>query len=262
MSWQLKKLDRKLLRDLMRMKMQLAAVGGVLACGIVLWVMANGMYDSLQQARDTYYEDQHMAEMAAGVVRAPLALATRLAAVPGVRELEARVAGVGLLDLAGRDEPVSALMVSLPPDRAPRVNRIVMRAGRLPDPTRPGEVLVNEAFAEANGIAVGTSLGAIIYGKRREVRVVGIASSPEFVFAVAPGAMLPEPERFGIVWMDRESLARAFDRDGAFNEVVMRLDPGANFQAVAARVDRLLARHGGTRRLWPRPDAVGAVHGR
>jgi putative ABC transport system permease protein len=127
-SWQLKKLDRKLLRDLMRMKMQLAAVGGVLACGIVLWVMANGMYDSLQQARDTYYEDQHMAEMAAGVVRAPLALATRLAAVPGVRELEARVAGVGLLDLAGRDEPVSALMVSLPPDRAPRVNRIVMRA--------------------------------------------------------------------------------------------------------------------------------------
>ena len=45
------KLDRKLLRDLFRMKMQLAAVGGVLACGIVLWVMANGMYQSLQRAR-------------------------------------------------------------------------------------------------------------------------------------------------------------------------------------------------------------------
>ena len=75
--------------------------------------------------------------------------------------------------------------------------------------------------------------------------MVGIASSPEFVFAVAPGAMLPEPERFGVVWMDRESLARAFDRDGAFNEVVMRLEPGANFQAVAAQVDHLLARHGG-----------------
>jgi putative ABC transport system permease protein len=241
----LRKLDRKLLRDLMRMKMQLAAVGGVLACGIVLWVMANGMYDSLQQARDGYYEREHMADMAAGVVRAPLSLAGELAAIPGVRELEARVSGVGLLDIAGRQEPVSALMVSLPQDRAPRVNRIVLRAGRLPDPTHPGEVLVNEAFAEANHIPVGATLGAIIYGKRREVRVAGIASSPEFVFAVAPGAMLPEPERFGVVWMDRESLARAFDRDGAFNEVVMRLDPGAGFQAVAARVDRLLGRHGG-----------------
>jgi hypothetical protein len=73
-------LDRKLLRDLLRMKMQLAAVGGVLACGIVLWVMANGMYDSLQRARDVYYEQEHMADMAARVVRAPLQLADSLCA--------------------------------------------------------------------------------------------------------------------------------------------------------------------------------------
>jgi len=239
------KLDRKLLRDLTRMKMQLAAVGGVLACGIVLWVMANGMYQSLQRARDGYYEAQQMADMAAGVVRAPLEVAEQLRAVRGVRELEARVSGVGLLDLPQRNEPVSAQLVSLPPDREPRVNRIVLRQGRMPDPTHPGEVLVNEAFAETNGLAVGTRIGAIIYGKRREVQIVGIASSPEFVFAVAPGAMLPEPERFGVVWMGRDSLARAFDRDGAFNEVVLRLEPGASALAVTAGIDRILARHGG-----------------
>ncbi|HXR51105.1 MAG TPA: hypothetical protein VN762_03120, partial [Steroidobacteraceae bacterium] len=150
MTRSLNKLDRKLLRDLARMKMQLAAVGGVLACGIVLWVMANGMYQSLQRARDQYYEAQHMADMAAGVVRAPLAVADQLRAVPGVRELEARVSGVGLLDLPQRNEPVSAQLVSLPSGRAPRVNRIVLREGRLPDPAHPGEVLVNEAFAAAN----------------------------------------------------------------------------------------------------------------
>jgi putative ABC transport system permease protein len=241
----LRTLDRKLLRDLLRMKMQLAAVGGVLACGIVLWVMANGMYDSLQRARDHYYDQERMADMAARVVRAPLQIADNLRAIPGVRDLEARVSGVGLLDLPDRHEPVSALMVSLLPDRQPRVNRIVLRSGRMPDSTRPGEVLVNEAFATANDIRVGSTLGAIIYGKRREVRIAGIASSPEFVFTVAPGAMLPEPKRFGVVWMDRESLARAFDRDGAFNEVIMQLEPGANFQAVAAQVDRQLARYGG-----------------
>lgn len=239
------KLDRKLLRDLFRMKMQLAAVGGVLACGIVLWVMANGMYQSLQRARDDYYDAQQMADMAAGVVRAPLEVAQRLREVRGVRELEARVSGVGLLDLPRRNEPVSAQLVSLPPGGESRVNRIVLRQGRMPDPTHPGEVLVNEAFAEANDLSIGTRIGAIIYGRRREVQIVGIASSPEFVFAVAPGALLPEPERFGVVWMDRESLARAFDRDGAFNEVVLRLEPGASEQAVAAGIDRILARHGG-----------------
>ena len=47
--------------------------------------------------------------------------------------------------------------------------------------------------------------------RSRDVEIVGIASSPEFVFAVAPGALLPEPDRFGVVWMGREALGRAFE---------------------------------------------------
>jgi putative ABC transport system permease protein len=241
----LSKLDRKLLRDISRMKMQMAAVSAVLACGVVLAVMANGMYDSLEAARDTYYDEYRMADMAAGVVRAPEGVAREIAALPGVRALEARVSGVGLLDMPGRSEPVSAQLVSLPEGRAPRVNDLVLRAGRMPALARDNEVLVNEAFAEANSLQPGATLAALIYGRRREVTVTGIASSPEFVFAVAPGAMLPEPERFGVLWMNREALARAFDLDGAFNDLVLRLEPGASEQLVARDIDRLLERHGG-----------------
>ena len=224
--------------------------------------MAVGMYGSLARARDGYYDSGRMADMAAGVVRAPLGLARDLAAVQGVRTLEARVSGVGLLDLPGRNEPVSARLVSLPPDRAPRVNDIVLREGKLPDPARSGEVLVNEAFAEANHLAIGSRLGALIYGKRRDVEIVGIASSPEFVFAVAPGALLPEPERFGVVWMGREALGRAFDMDGAFNDVVLRLEPGANERTVANSIDAAAGTAWRPRRLWTRSHAVGAVPGR
>jgi putative ABC transport system permease protein len=242
---QLSKLDRKLVRDLLRMKMQMAAVCGVLACGVVLAVMANGMYDSLSRARDRYYDQYRMADMAAGVVRAPMSLVPKLQGLPGVRALEARVSGVGLLDLPGRAEPVSARLVSLPPDRAPRVNDLVLRQGRMPNPARAGEVLVNEAFAETNGLTLGTEIGALIYGRQREVTIVGVASSPEFVFAVAPGAMLPEPERFGVLWMGREPLGRAFDLDGAFNDLQLQLEPGASERTVANAVDGLLERHGG-----------------
>jgi putative ABC transport system permease protein len=245
LSWQLAKLDRKLFRDLRRLKMQMAAVSAVLACGVVLAVMANGMYDSLERARDRYYDSHRMADLAAAVVRAPLSLLPQLEAIPGIRVLEARVSGVGLLDMPGRSDPVSARLVSLPAGRAPRVNDLVLRAGRMPEPGRDGEVLVNEAFAEVNGLRPGDTLGALIYGRRREVTIVGIASSPEFVFAVAPGALLPEPERFGVLWMGREPLGRAFDLDGAFNDVVMRLEPGANATLVSRAVDRLLERHGG-----------------
>lgn len=238
-------LDQKLLRDLKRLRAQAIAVSGVLACGVALFVMATGMYDSLERARDSYYDSARMADLAASVVRAPDPVANRLAAVPGIDALEARVSGIGLLDLQGKTEPVSARLVSLPPDRKPRVNDVLLRAGRWPDATRDNEVLVSEAFAEANVLAPGMSLSALIYGRQRELQIVGIASSPEFVFAVAPGAMLPEPERFGVLWMGREALGRAFDVDGAFNDVAMKLSPEASVHDAIHAIDTILARHGG-----------------
>jgi putative ABC transport system permease protein len=57
--------------------------------------------------------------------------------------------------------------------------------------------------------------------------------------------MLPEPERFGVVWMGRESLGRAFDVDGAFNDVVFRLARGADVRDTIFAIDTKLARHGG-----------------
>jgi putative ABC transport system permease protein len=238
-------LDRKLLRDLKRLKAQAIAVSAVLACGVALFVMATGMYDSLERARDGYYDSARMADVAVSVVRAPDPVANELAELPGVNALEPRVTGIGLLDLAGKSDPVSARLVSLPADRHPRVNDVLLRAGRWPDVTRDNEVLINEAFAEANYLAPGAQLRALIYGRYRELEVVGIASSPEFVFAVAPGGMLPEPERFGVVWMGREALGRAFDVDGAFNDVVFRLAPGADVRETIFAIDERLGRHGG-----------------
>jgi putative ABC transport system permease protein len=245
MVMRLPTLDRKLLRDLSRLKAQAAAVSAVLAFGVALFVAATGMYSSLERARDTYYDTARMAHVAASVVRAPNPVATQLAALPGVDALEARVAGIGLLDLPGKSDPVSARLVSLPSDRKPRVNDVLLRAGRWPDATRDSEVLVNEAFAEANLLAPGMPLSAVIYGRKRQLEIVGIASSPEFVFVVAPGALLPEPERFGVLWMGREALGRAFDVDGAFNEVVLRVAPEADLRALLSAIDARLARHGG-----------------
>lgn len=238
-------LDRKLLRDLRRLWLQAVAIGAVLGCGIGVFVMATGTYGSLERSRDDYYDSARMADLAASVVRAPERVVASLAAIPGVEAVEARVTGVGLVDLPGVSEPVSARLLSLPAGRALAVNDVLLLEGRRPSPRRDAEVLVNEAFAERNGLRPGDRLGAVIYGRKRVLEIVGIASSPEFVFAVAPGEILPEPRRFGVIWMGREGLARAFDLDGAFNDVVFRLARDAEPRAVAAAVDRVLAPHGG-----------------
>ena len=115
-----------------------------------------------------------------------------------------------------------------------------MPAGRSPD-----EILTSEAFAKANRLRPGDRLSAILNGKFQELRIVGIALSPEYIFATKSGDPLPDDKRFGIFWMSREAMAKAFDLDGAFNDVTATMAPGAAEAAVLAGLDRLLEPYGG-----------------
>ena len=83
-------------------------------------------------------------------------------------------------------------------------------------------------------------------GTRRELTVVGIALSPEYVYAIGPGALMPDDRRYGILWLGRDALAAAYDFEGAFNSVTLSLLPGVDPQPVIDRLDVLLARYGGT----------------
>jgi putative ABC transport system permease protein len=237
-------LDKKLLRDLWRMRLHAVAVILVLACGLSVFVMAVGMRGSLERTRAAYYAERHMADLAVSVVRAPERLALQVANAPGIAAAETRIAGLALLDVTQIEEPASARLVSLPLDGRPRVNDLVLRRGRWPDRARQDEVLVSEAFATALGLEIGDRLSATLRGRSESLRMVGIANSPEFIFVSAPGELFPQPERFGIIWMGREALARALDLEGAFNEVVFRLAPDANRTETIEAVDRILRPYG------------------
>ena len=64
-------LDRKLLRDLGKMKGQVVAVSLVMACGLAMMIMSRSLILSLESTRDTYYEQHRFAEVFCDVKRAP-----------------------------------------------------------------------------------------------------------------------------------------------------------------------------------------------
>lgn len=243
-------LDRKLLRDLRRLWLQSLAVVIVLGCGIATYVMSVGMYDSLERAQEQYYAQARLADLQAQAVRVPNRLLERIVALPGIAAHEARVTGLGLVSAGlessgGTPDPVSVQLMSIPDDRRAAVNDLQLLEGRWPDPIRNDEVLVNESFAEAHELALGQRLSVLVRGAERRLVIVGVASSPEFVFVVPPGELLPEPGRFGVLWIPRKPLARMLDLDGAFNDLVLRLSRNAESQAVVGEIDRLLEDFGG-----------------
>jgi putative ABC transport system permease protein len=245
MPARLSMLDRKLLRDLWEMKGQSIAIAAVIAAGAAMFVTYLSNFDSLRRTRAIYYETARFADVFAALKRAPSSLEARFAAIPGVEVVAARVVADVTLDVPGMTDPATGRLISLPERDRPPLNDLYLRRGRWIDPTRPDEVLASEMFCEAHGFNPGDRVAAIINGRRRWLTIVGIALSPEYVFAIRPGELIPDKRRFGIFWMNRRALASAFDMEGGFNDVSLRLAGGASEPEVIAALDRLIEPYGG-----------------
>lgn len=238
-------LDRKLLRDLGRMKGQILAVSLVMACGLAMMIMTRSLILTLESTREAYYQKYGMADMFGSLKRAPLEVANRMAALPGVSALEPRVVVDVTIDLPDLAEPATGHIVSLPEYGEQRLNRVFLRSGRMPATGERREIVLGEAFAKANHLQPGDSIEAVINGRRDTLRIVGIGLSPEFVFEARAGETLPDNKRFGVMWMNYRAVAVAYNLDGAFNDYCIDLAPGTDAAPLIGEIDRLLKRYGG-----------------
>lgn len=238
-------LDRKLLRDLGRLKGQVITIALVVACGIASYVTMRSTWTSLTDSRDTYYERYRFGDVFASLERAPASLVARIEAIPGVARVYDRVVEHAMVPMPDMLEPAVGTLVSIPGSRPPPLNDLYLRAGRRPEPGRADEVLASESFAGAHGLEPGDHIPAVVSGKLRQLELVGVALSPEFVFAMSPGELTPDDRNVAILWMDRDVLAPAFQMESAFNDLVLDLQPGADEDEVLRQLDALLTPYGG-----------------
>lgn len=242
----MKALDRKLLRDLRRLKAQVASIAAVVACGVASVIAMRSTLDSILRARDGYYAAARFPHVFTSLKRAPLPIANRLVSLAGVTVVETRVTAGALLRVPRLPETAQGYVVSVPDEGQPLLSSIHIRSGRFLLPRALDEVLINEHFAAANRLGAGDTLGAIINGRWRELRVVGVALSPEFINDASPGvAQFTDSKHHAVLWMRRNALAQLYDMDGAFNDLTLLLTDTTREHAVIAEVDRLLARYGG-----------------
>ena len=242
----MKALDRKLFRDLWHLRGQVLAIAAVIMGGVATLVMSLSTYDSLETTRDRFYAEYRFAEVFVNLKRAPEPVAERLTAIPGVEHLETRVKAGVKLEVEGFSDPVTGQLLSLPDVGEPRLNGLHIKRGRSAQPWSADEVVLSDTFADAHGFQPGDRLAAIIHGKRKQLTVVGVAVSPEYVYQIAPGAMFPDFKRYGVLWMGRSALAAAFDMEGAFNHASLTLARGARLEDVIERIDAMLGQYGGT----------------
>jgi len=239
-----KSLDRKLLRDLWSLKTQVLSIALVIACGIGGFIASLSTYSSLLWSRQNYYDTARFAHVFASAKRAPASLAARLRDIPGVAEAETRVVREAQLSLPDVAPPMIARLIGFDFAHPPGMNRLTLRSGRWPASGARGEVVVNQRFFEARSLQLGQAMRVLLNGKLERLTLVGTALSPEYIYATRGGAM-PDDEWFAVLWIDERALAAAFNMEGAFNSVLLRLQHGASSGAAVAALDRLLEPYGG-----------------
>lgn len=238
-------LDRKLLRDLAGMWGQAIMIALVVSAGVATFINSRTLLYSLETTRATFYDRYGFADVFAQAKRAPESLAQRVREIPGVARVQTRVVRMVNLDVPGLQEPAVAQLISTPVAHQPALNRTFLRRGRWLAPGRDNEVLASEKFVQANRLQLGDTITAVINERQKELRIVGVVLSPEYVFQVKPGDLVPDPKHFGVFWMNHDALEMAFDMEGAFNDIAIGLMRGADPQQVIFRLDRLLAPYGG-----------------
>ncbi len=241
----MKALNRKLLRDLRLMWSQALTIALVVASGVAGFIASFSAYDSLSWSRDRYYADARFADVFATLKRAPLALERQLAALPGAAHVETSLKQDVPISIPNVADPIIGRLIGLDAQTPQRLNKVALRRGKLPAPHQSGaiEVLVSEGFAITRQLHPGNRIHALINGKREELLIVGLALSPEYIFAGLAGS--PDQRGFGVFWLDRQALAAAYNMEGAFNQVAVRLAPGATEGPIIDGLDRLLAPYGG-----------------
>jgi len=239
-------LHTKLWRDLKRLRAQVLTIAVVVAIGVAGFVGMFAVHDSLKTSRDAFYADNRLADLFAGIKRAPVSLGERIRAIPGVAEVKLDMVFDAQVDLPEVVQPVTGRFIGLDLSAAQAgrqgLNALSLKQGRWPERGAQLEALVSDRFAAARSLKPGDVVHAILNGRRERIHLVGTAVSPEYVFASQGGA--PDDTGFGIWWIDGARMTELFDMQGAFNQAALRLEAGVPERAVLTPLDRLLEPYG------------------
>lgn len=238
-------LDRKLLRDFVRLWAQGLAIALVAAAGVMTLLVGISTHRALSETRAAYYDRYAFADVFATATRAPNALLERILTIPGVARADIRIQRTAVLDIEQFAEPASGLILTIPDQGQSQLNRLVIEAGQLPEPGRAGEVAISKAFADAHGFEPGDTFYATMGGVRRALTISAIVLSPEFIYSIGAGDVIPDDRRFGVIWMRYSAAAAVFDLNGAFNSVTVKLTRDATEAGVIDALDELLKPYGG-----------------
>lgn len=251
-------LTKKLLRSLTLKKGQFIAVVSVVAIGIMLYIAMSNSYQNLRNSQQDFYNKNHFADYYFQVVKAPDRIIKQIENVPGVNKASGRITE-DLALVKADNSRATARVVTYDLEDKSSLNSLYMLTGRIFSSSSPSgeiEAVVDPQFMAANNLTPGDHISIVKEGRKINVRVVGSATGPEFIYVVKDAVtMFPDPEIFGIVMLPNRQAQQVFNMSGQINQVLIDINPGVKEDEIIKEIEDILTPYG-LLASYPRDDQI------
>ena len=234
---------KKFYRDLGESKGQFLSVLAVVMIGVMFYTGMNTALAGVEGAGDEYFKEYRLADIWSTVIRAPESAVDRIRSIPGVKAAQGRVVRDVRIGIGDRDAMVR--LISLPDRKEKVLNDIMLTSGGYFSAEAGNQCIVSENFFRANGLVMGQTIEPIINGNRVKLKVVGTAKSPEYTYELREASdLIPDPEKFGLVYVKKSYLQTVMDFKGTVNDINVLLEQGGDAKAVREEMKKMLRQYG------------------
>lgn len=228
----------------------------LVAVGVSLYVLFAQARTNLESSIDRFYAEEHFGQATILVQSAPASLVDAVRQLPGVEVAIGRRVKDGVITL--RDRPRSRVMgrfVGVPAGGREPINSYRIVRGR--DVNGRGEAVLEQKFAAANRLRPGDLITGGYLGVRHDFVVVGLATSPEYLYPT-PDKESPmvAPDSFGVCWIEDDALRAWLGLGQVITEVHVLCAPEQAENILRAM--RALGERYGLRSWWTRLDQPSA----
>lgn len=248
-------LFRKMIRDIKENKGAYLACMVIITMGLLIFTAFSTMVETLQTSQQSFYENQNFADGFAEVQAIPRDEIKKLKDIEGIKEIQGRLVKEVMVYAPGGQENIYLRLVSVEKDTQNPINKPLLKTGS-PLEDNVLSIWVDNKFFEANNYSLNDEIEIIASGRKRKLSIAGVASSPEFIYALRTATdMFPSPETFGIGFMPLKSMEKLFPEEKAYNDLVFTLKPGADFEKVKTELEIKLKPYG-LKSVIPRDEQI------
>jgi len=223
----MKKLLLKNWRDIKAKKAQFASLILLVALGVSSYVALTSGYRDLTVSYNFAKNKLKLADFTVSVASAPKSSLKQVREVKGVKAAEGRLIFDTGYRLANNKEGTIRI-IGTPPVRHQKVDDLQLNKGRYLKSNDKNKALVDENFIGAHKLRIGDTITAIINGQEHKIEIVGVVSSPEYLFPFRSKEDFAFSGEFGAVFMPQKEVQRLFKSPAAYNDFAVLAEKGSN----------------------------------